>query len=109
MKIKSHKLTAIVMHQRDDLRANAIKLMESANSLMEKAEEQCEQIMAEAKKAYHAAKIQSNRMNKEADLIQEAINEELELQVKEEQETQSAWEVKSTSHLAAELEDKKAN
>ena len=39
-----------------------------------------------------------------AELLQEALNEEMELQVKQEQEAAAAWDVKSNSHLRAELQ-----
>ena len=92
------------MARRDDLKQRAADLRNQAERAFAKAEEQCVGLMQTAKTAVHAARIQANRMEKEAELIQEALNEELELQVKEEKESADAWDIKSSAKLKAELE-----
>lgn len=104
MKIKSYKLTAIVLARRDELKQQASELRAQAERAYTRAEEQCNSLIQAAKTAVHAARIQANRMEKEAALLQDAINEELELQVKEEQEASDAWDIKSKAELKAELE-----
>jgi hypothetical protein len=105
MKILSPKLTAIVMKRRDDLKKSAYDLRTQAERAFSQAEAQAASLMQTAKTAVHAARIQANRMEKEADLLQEALNEELELQVKEEQDSSSAWDIKSQARLKAELDN----
>lgn len=92
------------MYRRDELLKNSMSLSENAERAYQAAEQQCKQIMAAAKEAVHSARIRVNQMKREAELIQEAINEEMELQVKEQQAAENAWEVKSKAHLKAELE-----
>lgn len=102
--VKSTKATGILMYYRDQLNRDANELMGEAEKALERAQVQADSLMHAAKTAYHAAKIQSNRMKKQAQMVQEAINEELELEVRKEQIAAEAWEVKSQAHLKAELE-----
>lgn len=102
MKIKSTKLTAIVMARRDELRQQALALRTNAEKEFETIQEQIANLLKEAKTNVHSARIQANRMEKEAELIQEALNEELEMQVKQQQEADKAWSVKGEHQLKAE-------
>ena len=91
MKILSPKLTAILMVQRDCLRQEALSLKTEAEKQFLEAEEMSKSILFEAKKARHVAIIKANQKQREAELIQEAINEELELGIKEDNEAAKAY------------------
>lgn len=103
MKIISTKLTGIVMNIRDQLKADALKLRLEGFEIMKEAEDKASAILTEAKKRKHVALISANKMEREAQVIQEALNQELELEVKTNQEVSAAWDCKSQARLAAEL------
>lgn len=102
MKIISPKLTALIMVRRDDLKRDAMALRDQAEKAFSQAEEQAKSLLQAAKTAVHQARIQANRMEREAELLQEAISEELELQVKAEQEIESQYHQKSIAQMRAE-------
>lgn len=101
-KIKSTKLTGFAMVRRDELKKKAYEVRECGEKEYARAQEEASSILRMAKEKVHAARIAANRMEREAQMIQEAIEEELELQVNQEKEAVQAWEVKSISHLKAE-------
>lgn len=103
MKIKSVKLTAYVMARRDELNKEAVETMLAEDKVWQQAQEQFVEQMKLAKTRYHKAKIETNALKREALMLQELLNEELELEVKTEQENISAWDFKSQSHIAAEM------
>ena len=103
MKIISTKLTGIVMNIRDQLKADALKLRLEGFEIMKEAEDKASAILTEAKKRKHVALISANKMEREAQVIQEALNQELELEVKTNQEVSAAWDCKSQARLAAEM------
>lgn len=103
-KVKSTKLTAIVMARIDELRKGAADLRATSEKAFQQAQLQSQSLIATAKTASHSAKIQANRMEREAEMMQEALDEEAMLQVKEQQAADLAWEQRSEAHLRAELE-----
>lgn len=103
MKIKSTKLTALVMIMRDKLKTEALQLKNKADADHQALLNRHSAELQESKKIRHAAIIAANKMEREADMIQESLNEELELVVKENNASDAAWDIKSRGHLEAEI------
>lgn len=102
--IKSTKLTGIVMNIRDQLKTNVLKLRVEAEETFAAAQTAADIMMADAKKKRHASIISANKMEREADIIQEALNSELEMEVADNNSAFAAWDVKSQAKLAAEMD-----
>ena len=93
------------MVHRDDLKKEALTLRMESDNKFKEAEEASKALINEAKKIRHSAIIRANQMEKEADLIQEALNEELEMEVKETNEANKAWDFQSYSDMASYLKE----
>jgi hypothetical protein len=105
MKILSPKLTAICMERRDNLKQSAMELRSHAEAEHQLVLDLVNNMLAESKKKLHNARIKANQMERESEIIQESINEELALEIKKDQEASSAYDFKSNAHLAAIYED----
>ena len=102
-KTKNIKAASILMVFRDRLRKEASDLLNKAELELAETEKQATAMIKCAKERYHMARIQSNRLNRDADSAQECISDELELEIKTNEEVSAAWDCKSQARLAAEM------
>lgn len=90
-KVKTVNGCSALMRYLDSLKKEQVEILREA-----------EEAVNESKVKLHAAKIQSNRISKEVELVQSVIDEELKAQVIVEQDASAAWDFKSTIQLTAE-------
>lgn len=95
MKAKSIDAVKLLRAYQDLLRKQIVALLDVPAQRLE-----------QAKHAFHDAKIESNRLQKEIDEVENAITLELKLALQEEQQVTNDWEVKSHSQLLELIEDK---
>ena len=85
-KIKNIKAAALLMVFRDKLKKEATEMLREATLQFESAEKQAAETVRLAKITYHTAKIKHNQLQKEADYCQECISEEMQLEIKNDNE-----------------------
>ncbi len=99
MKILSTKLTSLIMVIRDQMKQDVVTLKLESEAAFKIEEELAKSILFEAKKKVHISRIKINSMEKEIETLQEALSEEIELEIKETNKTSSDWNIKSNASL----------
>ena len=82
MKAKTIKATTVLIKVRDHMFIEAKQLRDNAETTLSNIKNQANELVKAAKVQYHKDIIEANRLDREAKIIQEAIDTELEEEVK---------------------------